>query len=245
MLNNNKFTIAFSLDPFFKEYAANHLNNSSKISSLSDPSLFSQKLSLYKNNLIDFSDDKRILFVMFGYIQERKGIFQLLKSIKYIDKSLDNQINICIAGKIDSNIRDQIKGTVNIIKRNRTEIKLDLWDRYVSDRELISIILSSDCILAPYQHFSGSSGVILWAAGACKPIITQKYGLLGKWTRSNTLGISTDTTNPKEIAKAISQMVNFKGSIYDSDKMKSFVTEHTPDKFANVIFHNFVKDDKR
>ena len=240
MLNNNNFISAFSLDSFFEKYALDHLKNGVKIKNIPDPSLFKDKYSAYKNDLIDFSSCNRKLFVLFGYIQKRKGVFQLLESIHYIDKSLDSDISICIAGRIEESISDHILQEISMINNSRKKIKIEVMNKFLTDKELVSLVVSSDCILAPYQNFTGSSGVLLWAAGAGKPIITQNYGLIGKWVESFKLGLAVDTTNPKMIANAINTFLKNSDSICDFEKMKSFTTQNTPDKFSEIIFNNII-----
>ena len=239
MLNNRQVRTVFSLDPFFEEYAMNNFNNGLKVKALPDPSLFENKYTMYKDNLIDFSDPGRKMFVMFGYMQKRKGILQLLHSLKYLDNTITSKLFIYIVGEIDESIKNEVINVEAEIRKINNNIKLIIWDQYVSDRELVSLINSSDCILAPYQYFTGSSGVIFWAAGAGKPIITQDIGLLGKWTKEYQLGVATDTTKSSKIAGAILKVITSGNEqLCDSKKMREFSNNHTPEKFAEIIHNN-------
>ena len=197
---------------------------------------------MHKDSLIDFSEPGRKIFVLFGYMQKRKGILQLLYSFKYLDKSIISQVVFYIAGKIDEKIKKEVIQIENGIREIHDNIKLNIWDRYEKDKELVSLITSSDCILAPYQYFTGSSGVILWAAGAGKPIITQDYGLMRRWTYENKLGITTDTANPRKIAEAITKFLKpTNEKLYDMGKMRELADYNTPERFAKVVFEVLIK----
>ncbi len=52
-----------------------------------------------------------------------------------------------------------------------------------------------DVVLIPYQRHVGSSGLLIWAASAGKPVITQDFGLIGALTRAYKLGQTVDTKN--------------------------------------------------
>jgi hypothetical protein len=92
-------------------------------------------------------------------------------------------------------------------------------------------------VLAPYQRFVGSSGVLLWAAGAGKPVITQDYGLIGRLVRDHELGLSADVTDPKTLAHAITDMTT-RGprAFINQSTARSFAAERTPHDFAVLVF---------
>ena len=65
----------------------------------------------------------------------------------------------------------------------------------------------SDVVLAPYQRFVGSSGVLMWAARAGRPVLAQEFGLVGRLTRDHRLGAVADSSDPAHLAREIERMI--------------------------------------
>jgi hypothetical protein len=95
--------------------------------------------------------------------------------------------------------------------------------------------------MAPYQRFVGSSGVMLWAAAAQKPLVTQDFGLLGRLVADHGLGLPVDCTEPRQLALAIESMVEHgTAEFFDPRRAAAFAAERTPRRFAALILgaHN-------
>src|SRR5689334_22236304 len=75
--------------------------------------------------------------------------------------------------------------------------KPGLWfkveDRRLEHAELEMLVDQTDIVLAPYQRFVGSSGVLLWAAWAARPVLAQDFGLVGRLVRDHHLGAVADS----------------------------------------------------
>jgi glycosyltransferase involved in cell wall biosynthesis len=121
----------------------------------------------------------------------------------------------------------------------------DLWiesnNRYFFNNEIIYLLDICDTVVIPYHKFTGSSGVLLWSAGAGVPVITQDYGLIGHWVKTKNLGLVTDTTKPDKLANAIFKMVNGEKLNFDKGKIKEFAKSHNPEIFAETIMKSFIK----
>jgi hypothetical protein len=91
-------------------------------------------------------------------------------------------------------------------------------------------------VLAPYQRFVGSSGVLLWAARAGRPVLAQEFGLIGKLTRDNHLGIAVDSGDPTKLAREIGRMIESGPStFFDRTAAARFVAAQTPQRFASLV----------
>ena len=89
------------------------------------------------------------------------------------------------------------------LAREQPGLWLRIDDRRLDSDELAALVRQSDVVLAPYQRFVGSSGVLLWAALNGRPVLAQNYGLVGRLTREHQLGLSVDACAPAEIAREI------------------------------------------
>jgi glycosyltransferase involved in cell wall biosynthesis len=97
----------------------------------------------------------------------------------------------------------------------------------------------ADVILAPYQRHVGMSGILLLAAAAQKPVLSSNYGLMGEIVRRYELGLTVDSTEPKEIAKGLTRfLVEDSDKLCDRAKMKSFAEQNSAEEFARVIFEH-------
>jgi len=93
-----------------------------------------------------------------------------------------------------------------------------------------------DVVLAPYQRFVGSSGVLLWAAVSGRPVLAQEFGLVGRLTRDHRLGVSVDASDPSHLAREIARMVECGPSTFiDGAAAASFAAARTPQRFASLV----------
>jgi glycosyltransferase involved in cell wall biosynthesis len=145
-------------------------------------------------------------------------------------------MSITLAGRIDPALRAQVGERVRQIRRLRPDLLLLVEDRWLPAEELDGLVRASDVVLAPYQRFVGSSGVLLWAARTGLPLLTQDFGLIGKLVRDHGLGLAVDTVRPESVAAGIERMVS-EGPwrFVDSVAAQSFVAARTPHAFASVV----------
>ena len=222
-----------SLDPYFPAYAAAHYRHAEKVRAVADP----------VHPRAGDPDDappwreavppERIVFLLFGVLGRRKGILALLEALRRLEPRCASAIAVCIAGQIDRAVAGRVHEALAEIADLRPELWLQVEDRRLSTAELAAAIARADVILAPYQRFVGSSGVLLWAAKSGKPVITQDYGLLGRLVDDFRLGMAVDATDPSEIAAAIAATVRRgPGALADAAGMQRFLDGHSGERFA-------------
>ncbi|MBS0540975.1 MAG: glycosyltransferase, partial [Proteobacteria bacterium] len=80
------------------------------------------------------------------------------------------------------------------------------------------------------------SGVLLWAARAGRPVLAQEFGLIGKLTRDNRLGVAVDSGDSEELAREIVRMVECGPETFiDHAAAGRFVAAQTPQRFASLV----------
>lgn len=243
LLLNKKVTQVFSLDPYLVNYSRRKAVNSEKICGLPEPGPYHElkERNRKEENLFlkAIRKNGRKLFLLFGSLRKKKGVIQTLKAIDLLEQKYLRKSLFVFAGKIDNQLRKEFETMIQKI-RLKKEAEIIHFNRFVTESELLPLIDISDCVLVPYQKFIGSSNVLLWAAGAQKPVITQNYGLLGKWTRENKIGLTTDTASSKNIAEAIKTVI--KGNcIIDKESMEKFASQNTPLKYAETLFNTIIQ----
>ena len=237
MLRNSALQSVLSLDPHFAAYAAHHYRLGHKVASLSDPAHPLVDPSPADRSLAALPPRDRLLFTLFGYLDERKGVLTLLDALGRLPPSIVRRVAVMLAGRIDGAVQAQIAARRERLRRSCPELWLHVEDRRLTAGELSALVRRSDVVLAPYQRFVGSSGVMLWAAQAGRPLLTQDVGLVGRLVRDHGLGLSIDMSNPMTLAASIEQMVE-RGAdrFFDPEAARRFVEQRTPEAFASCIF---------
>jgi glycosyltransferase involved in cell wall biosynthesis len=236
-----KLKTLFCLDPFVTKHIE-RLRGKTKILELPDP------IEAYQFSPSDIAklrkklglDSSRKVLLMFGAIDGRKGIHQLLDAISMLPVELCKKLCLLIVGSINVHSKLMIKTQVDNILSS-LPIQIVVLDQYVPDEDIQLYFELSDVILAPYQRQIGMGSTLLRAASARKPVITSNYGLVGEMTRQYRLGAAIDSTVPSEIARAIIQLFSEQGSSQiDVEKMNYLAEQNSVEKFTQTIFDNIL-----
>ena len=207
MLRNAALERVLSLDPYFPAFAEAKLAARGRVVELPDPVVSTPEVveaSVVGADLQTACKDGRVVFSLFGALTDRKGVLQVVDAVTALASSVRTGIRVVLAGKVDPQIADALTQRAAALSAAAGGGgSLRIVDRYLTTVELAWLVQRSDALLAPYQRFVGSSGVLTWAAGARRPVIAQDYGLIGALVRDYRLGLAIDTTDPTEIAVAM------------------------------------------
>jgi glycosyltransferase involved in cell wall biosynthesis len=185
---------------------------------------------------LDFVPSGRVGFLLFGYLTERKGPLTVLDALRLLPTHISKRVAVLLAGRIDPTIRSAIKERCSALARERPELWLRIEDRWLSRAELEFLVARSDVVLAPYRKFVGSSGVLMWAARAGRPVLAQEYGLVGRLTRDHRLGAVADSSDPTRLAREIERMIEYgPQNFIDVSSAATFAFSCTPYRFASTL----------
>jgi glycosyltransferase involved in cell wall biosynthesis len=236
MLRNPAVGAVLSLDPYFADFAAHHYPRASKVTTIPDPVCLAPDPAADERRLATRVPNERKLFLLFGELTARKGVLVLLEALQRVPPELACQIAVVVAGPLDPPIRDAVRSTVAHIHRLRPDLWLHLEDRRLASGEIVALLERSQVVLAPYQRFIGSSGIILWAAQARRPVLCQDYGLVGRLTRDFGLGMALDTTDAAALAQALGAVARDTAAIkFDTRGMERLCNERKPERFAQIV----------
>jgi glycosyltransferase involved in cell wall biosynthesis len=235
MLRNPALERVLSLDPFFPEHARKHYAHGDKVLALPDPA----------NRPVDcrpvaeragFAPSGRVGFLLFGYLTERKGPLAVLDALFLLRPEIAARVAVLFAGRVDPVLRERLHQRQRDLATRHPELWLRIDDRRLDQAELEALVRQSDVVLAPYQRFVGSSGVLLWAAISGRPVLAQEFGLVGRLTRDHGLGISVDASDPSHLAREIMHMVECGPATFiDRPAAASFAASQTPQRFASLV----------
>jgi glycosyltransferase involved in cell wall biosynthesis len=237
-LLNPALDVVLTLDPYFPAYAKQHYRGGRKVLSLVDPVNPNGDKDGPTPSWLQAIPSGLTLFVLFGYLTERKGVLTLLDALQELPYEDASRIGVLFAGRIAPEIAAEFDEKF----RRLSEVQPLLWlgceNRRVGEGEIDLLLARADVVLAPYQRFVGSSGILLWAARAGKPVLTQNFGLIGRLVRDRHLGLVADVESKNGLLAAIRRVIH-EGldAFFDPASMQRFVAERPPHRFAGTIWH--------
>lgn len=235
MLLNPALERVLSLDPFFPAYARTHYLKGHKVVALPDPAHPAIEAA-NSNEIADYVPPGRLGFLLFGYLAERKGPLAVLDALLLLPPDVADRIAVLFAGKVAPELAERLAERQQMLTERCPGLWFKIDGRRLDDVELAGIVKRSDVVLAPYQRFVGSSGVLLWAAQNGRPVIAQEYGLVGRLTREHRLGISVDSSDPARLACEITRMVRQGPATFiDRPAAAEFAAAQTPHRFAALV----------
>ena len=236
MLRNPALQSVLSLDPYFPGYAMSHYRRGEKVRVLADPAHAASDHAASADRFTDYAPKGRIGLLLFGYLARRKGPIELLEALRRLRPQTAARVAVMLAGRVDPDIRGALTTQCNLLAQAQPTLWLHVADRRLDSAEIDSLIDKSSVVLAPYQRFVGSSGVLLWAARAGRPVLTQDFGLIGRLTRDYGLGLATDSSDPASLAFAIEHIVEGGAqTVFDVEGARRFVESRTPRHFAATV----------
>jgi len=238
MLSNRALQAVLSLDPYFPAYAKDHYRGGRKVLPLVDPVNPNGDGGGPTASWLEAIPSRRMLFVLFGYLTERKGALTLLDALKALPYEEALRIGVLFAGRIAPEIAAEFDDRFRRLGEAQPLLWLGCENRRLGEAEIGQLVARADIVLAPYQRFVGSSGILLWAARAGKPVLTQNLGLIGRLVRDFHLGLVADVETASGLLAAIRRVAHDGIDAFsDPESMQRFVAERTPQRFAAAIWH--------
>lgn len=239
VLQHSHLQTLFCLDPF----AVKHMNqffSKAKSLYLPDPvqDYYHSKAEIEKLKTDSGIETGRQVFLLFGALNERKGIHQLLQAASLLPPHLCQKMCLMLVGSISSQDKSLVERAIADVTASQP-LQIITRDQYIPDQEIQPYLAIADVILAPYQRHVGMSSILVRAAAAQKPVLSSDYGLMGEIARRYRLGVTVDTTKPEAIAQGLSQFIlESPEQLCDHEQMKLFAEQNTAEKFASTIFQN-------
>lgn len=141
-------------------------------------------------------EDSRFVFLIFGHIDDRKNVANILRALRNLDKRSQDRIALLLVGKVAKHYEQ------NLIKLldEQSDFQLVKNNEFVSDDEMESLFEQSDLVLRMNVNYFASSGIIGMAAKYNKPSLVSDYGIVAELTEEYKLGKTVDPSNYKAIS---------------------------------------------
>jgi len=180
-------------------------------------------------------DPARKVLLLFGLIDRRKGVYQVLKAVEQLPPAQQKQVTLLIVGPFAPVERLAVHTEIARLTRD-TAVQLVIQDQFIPEQEIQRYFALADLVLALYQHHVGSSGILLRAAAAGKPVLASDYGLMGRLVAEHRLGIIVDSTQPDVIAANLN--IVFSGELahcFDQQRALCFAQANSAQQFVETI----------
>ena len=233
-LRNRHFDTLFCLDP----YVVPHIRAPEHCSVVHLTDGVAQSTpNCTASPLISVKDGCRVA-LFFGSIAPRKGIFETLAALSLLSPRCQEMLCLVVAGRIMEEIRAAVAAAAR-----QTQVQIVVLDHYLANEEIPRLFAVSDLVLVPYPRHIGSSGLLVRAAAAGKPVLGSDYGLVGAQIQRHRLGCAVDCTKPSSLAHALEQWLIDPETIAISPQdMQAFAAAHTAEKFCQTIVSSLVPE---
>jgi len=237
ILRSSELQSIFCLDPLAVE-PINKLTGKTKAVYLPDP------VQIYNNTEPQLEklkeslgiDSSRQVFLLFGVLAERKGIYQLLEAVKMLSPDLCKKLCLLLIGPMQLQEKELISARISEISQS-LPVQIICRHDFVTDQEIQPYFQIADVILAPYQRHIGMSAILVRAAAAQKPVLSSDFGLMGEVTCRYELGLAVDSTVPTEITKGFTRFLRESPENFgNKERMKQFAEQNDANQFATTIF---------
>lgn len=238
VLSNSHLQTLFCLDPLAIEHIKK-LHAPAKVVYLPDPvALDIDNLPLDNLKQKLKIDSNRKVFLLFGALTGRKGIYQLLDAVMQLPQELCQKLCLLFVGEANAIDKALIEAKIATACQEKP-IQIITQYQFVPDCDMQAYFQLTDIVLAPYQRHVGMSGILLLAAAAQKPVLTSNYGLMGEIVRQYRLGIAVDSTIPEQIAQGLMQCLEAAPErIGDRVTMQEFAAQNSAEKFAQTLLEH-------
>jgi glycosyltransferase involved in cell wall biosynthesis len=239
ILNHPQLETVFCLDPFaVTALAAQHQHT--QVIHLADPVQPDPSRSLDLTTLktqLGITAQRQV-FLLFGGVDGRKGIYQLLEAIELLPPEVCKQFCLLLVGQPHPTDHLNIHQKITALCETKAIQAIEHYE-FIPEADVPSYFQLADVILAPYQRHVGMSGILLLAAAAGKPVLSSDYGLMGELARRYQLGLVVDSTQPPEIAKAMATLLLVAPqTISNLSQMKLLAEQNSIDLYASTIFQH-------
>ncbi|GHB80802.1 glycosyltransferase [Persicitalea jodogahamensis] len=182
-------------------------------------------------------EESRKVFLLFGYLDDRKGIEPILDSIALLNPIESKQMALILAGPISDQYRTVIEEKIESLN---TDIQILCHFQTLKGAAIQTLFSLSDFVLTLYQKHVGMSSIVVRAALSQKPLISSDFGYLGNLVSSQQLGTTVDSSSPAAICAAFQRAL--RGTTqFDRAAAEKLAKENTAQAFAEQILSEILE----
>jgi glycosyltransferase involved in cell wall biosynthesis len=181
-------------------------------------------------------DPARQLFLIFGDLTARKGIYELLAALELLPPEDAAQLALLLVGRTPGHLLARLEAALESA-RLRTRAQIVMRQGFVPEENVLTYFVLADVILAVYPQHVASSGVLVNAAVVQRPVLSTDFGLMAHMTRRYGLGLTVDATSPQAIAAGLARfLLQPHADLFQPEKAQGLAAASTPNAYAAALF---------
>lgn len=180
----------------------------------------------------------RRVALVFGYLDDRKGIETLIEAVGQLPGSIAQQLCILLVGPMPDAFNNKVSLAIEELRKQKP-VQIIRQHEVIADEQIQPFFVLSDLILVLYQRHIGMSAVMVRAAAARKAILASDFGLLGKLVKEYNLGVTVDSASPTAVAAQLRSFIE-EGVKADHQQMKRLAEMNRADEYARTIIETIL-----
>jgi len=237
LLAERHLKVLFSINPSVRDVPPNWIpaTYSSKLRYLADPAESDFGGSRIEARLALGISDEDVAILVFGSLDDRKGIDALLSCIS--SRTNLARYVVILAGKQSETTISRVKTPLceDLVLRKR----LVILDRFLGDEEQGSVFAAADVVWVGYRKHIYMSGVLVLAGRAGLPVIGTAEGEIGRLIRRHDLGAAACISQPADVERALCRMLDEHTRREMGRRAQLTFLDHTVEKFGATVMEAF------
>jgi D-inositol-3-phosphate glycosyltransferase len=188
---------------------------------------FRAQKSANKNTVreaLGIAKEKRVI-LFFGLIRRYKGLEYLVEAFEQVRAKVDN-VMLLVAGKIYSGNSEEFEYYSGLIDQLRGHDDVRCVPEYVPLEKVDSYFSAADLVALPYIK-AYTSGILLAAYGAGKPVVATDTGGLGEVVEEGRSGAIVPPRDATALANAIIDILETPGKLEAMGRHAKYLGETT------------------
>jgi glycosyltransferase involved in cell wall biosynthesis len=182
-------------------------------------------------------DPARMVFLLFGMIDRRKGIYQILAAVQQLQRDHQAPLTLLLVGPLAEADKANVLAQIDAIT-SHSAVQIVVCDDFIQDTQIQAYFESADVVLALYQRHVGMIAILVRAAAAGKPVLASDYGLMGELVCRHQLGLAVDTTDPGAIVAGLVRFLGGQQPNFDQSAASHFAAANRPEQFVQCLWRN-------
>jgi glycosyltransferase involved in cell wall biosynthesis len=169
------------------------------------------------------------IFLHCGSAAREKGLADGIEAWDLLPRELKERSLVLRAGLMDDEALSQKYRAKGMLKEG-----------FINQETLDDLYAACDCVLMPYRNHTGSSGVLVHAAAAGRPVVAPDYAVVGDYVKRHDLGYTFEHLNLQSLSDAMARAIE--GDYVQSGAAKSFVEKNSKDRFVEELKSHFFEE---
>ena len=206
----------------------------SKLRYLADPAQYKRGVRQESRAALGISDTD-VAILVFGSIDERKGIDSLLNCLASQER-LENYV-VILAGRQSEYFSNLLR--VDAYARLLSKNRLIVLDCFLSEGQKDLVFTAADVVWVGYLNHLHMSGVLVLAGMARLPVVGTAKGEIGRLIERYGLGVVAEIDRPDEVGRALHTMLDARARSEMGRKGQSAFSGHTVENFGASVMREF------